>query len=162
MGRADPLPTDLIEKERCVMEKPKKAALRSHPLIQTQKLGLSADEAAAVVPLVGYLGPAGEEGRWRVYHSLDLNQYTEVPEDGVERVEPLDPADEYGPSRVLVKTGTTVRSVAAASYPVEAGYLQGGIAGRYLPGAVNAAGGPTRYSIGTPFTTMFTPPCPTW
>jgi len=119
--------------------------LKPHPLIR--KLGVEAGEPARAV-LVGYLGPASQPGYWRVYHSLTFSDYTEVPEEAIERTEPLDAADENSPSLVLIKPGTRAYSVLGASHTLEAGFLEGPIAGRYLRGA---SAGP-RQPVETPQT----------
>ena len=119
-----------------------KKKLQTHPLIK--KLGVDPTKPPDRVALVSYLGPAGREGHWRIYHDLSFGLYTEVPEDAILSSEPMDPGNENSPSLVVVKAGVPVQTMHAISHSTGAAFLQGSIADANLlrsPAAQALVGG---------------------
>lgn len=139
--------------------------LETHPLIA--KLAPDPTAPPDLVRLIGFIGPASCKGHWRIYHSLDLSSYTEVPGEAIEHVEPLEPGNENSPSVILAKGGARAQTVVRKCYDLGSGYLGGPIARTYLPGAeppILNAGGVGQDPGTSPFTICFNwptiTPCP--
>ena len=108
--------------------------------------GLKEDEVVArLVPdpadppeairLAGYLGRSTRRGFWRLYQTLELNEYVEVAEDDILHSEPL--GGREGPSRgtvLWVRQDATLQHTRTESVRAQADFLQGDITGGFLSG----------------------------
>jgi hypothetical protein len=81
------------------------------------------DQPAKAVELVGYLGPSDDDAFVRLYGSLDLGNYIEIPRTGIVFAQPLDASDPSEPSTVLVISTTKLQVVQT----LEASFLEGDI-----------------------------------
>jgi hypothetical protein len=92
--------------------------------------------------LFGYLGRSSREGYWRLYLTARLNEYVEFSEDDVRHTMPLSPEESsLGGTRVWVKQGTRLQHTRVDSRQVQAEFLQGDIAARFMAQAARSAGG---------------------
>jgi hypothetical protein len=87
------------------------------------------------VRLVGYFGPSKKKGCCRLYLSLDFCSFIEIPLDCILHHEPVDAANENGPSQVYVDPAIKLDLVQVSTQSMEASFLQGNIASSYLAGA---------------------------
>lgn len=141
----------------------KKVELKLHPLIER----LVEDPAAPpdVTELVGYLGKSTRAGHVRVYASLDLNEYTDVPEAAVRHAEEVPETElEHGGTRLWLDAKAEVVHEVRSTLRVEARFLEGAIAQAHLlkeaepvPAASEEEGGEEE-AFGAP-ETMLQPVC---
>jgi len=116
---------------------PETPNLSTHPLV-TKPQGDS-DTPPSLVALTGYFGPSKKDDSIRLYPSLDFQSYFQIPKKAIIATNPEDATNENSPTVVYVKAGTPVASVQSPTRPVES-YLQGGITGGYMKGAVSGGG----------------------
>ncbi|RMH22856.1 MAG: hypothetical protein D6696_02340 [Acidobacteria bacterium] len=109
--------------------------LDPHPLVTKMHPG-DDDVAADHVHLVGYLGPAKDKDKVRLYHDLSFRSYYEIPKDAIHSCET---GDEETPSRVCVAADAKLELVQTSRQKVEAGFLRGAISGQHLAAAAPAA-----------------------
>ena len=105
----------------------------THPLVKAASNG--PEKPRETTPVVGYIGPSERAGHKRIYNDLSLENYLEVPEDSIKKVEPLDKSNEHSPTVAYVKSGTQVHSKVSRQHPVESGFLNGLVTGSYLQDA---------------------------
>jgi hypothetical protein len=75
-----------------------------------------------IVQLEGYVGPS-ETSKLRLYRSLDLTEYIDVPEASILHIKELSKASD-GPVRVWVRGSAKVQFVSVNSVVMEAGQLR--------------------------------------
>src|SRR6185295_8441558 len=106
--------------------------LDTHPLVA--KLGAESEEPPTpVVTFVGYIGPSKNPDSVRLYTDLSFRTYYEIPRASIRSNDPG--ADEDSPTRVTVDADARIEVVQTERQSVEAAYLAGSIAGRYLTAA---------------------------
>ena len=117
--------------------RPRKPQLTPHPLVV--KLHPDPDSPTDTVALIGYFGPSKKADSVRLYADLTFRRYYDLPTNGIAHTEPSDSKDENSPTIVMVLAGTKLEVVETSAQSVEASYVQGAIARRYLAGASPAA-----------------------
>jgi hypothetical protein len=113
--------------------------LQQDPLIE----GLVPDpgQLEPLTLLFGYLGKSSREGYWRLYLNVRLSEYVEFSESDVHHAQPLSPEESsLGGTRVWVKQGTRLQHTRVDSREVQAEFLQGDIATRFMRSAAPSAG----------------------
>ncbi len=118
----------------------KKVSWQPHPLVEK----LVADPASPpeVTQIDGYLGRSSRADHVRVYHSLSLDQYTDIPESALLHVEDLSKEQiEFGGSRLWVNARAEVVRENRQPVRTEARFLEGSIADSYLEGTADSAWG---------------------
>jgi hypothetical protein len=86
----------------------------------------------SVAVLRGYLGQSTVPERWRLYLSPALDRYVDIPADKILYTSQL--PDNRG-TRVWIPKTLKLEYTRVVSGEVQAGFLQGSIVGRHLPGA---------------------------
>ena len=91
------------------------------------------------VRVTGWLGRGGDEGKWKLFLSPELNEYIQFSENDVVDSQPLS-ADfsPLGGTIVWLRASTSVQHVTVATLDAQADFLAGSIASRYLGGALSA------------------------
>lgn len=105
----------------------RKVELKFHPIIEQ----LVADPASPpeVTQLVGYLGKSTRAGHVRLYASLDLDEYTDVPEAAIRHAaEVPDTELEHGGTRLWIEGTAEVVHEVRTTTRSEARFLEGAIA----------------------------------
>ena len=109
--------------------------------------GLKEDEVVArlvpdpadppeAVRLAGYLGRSTRRGFWRLYQTLELNEYVEVAEEDILHSEPLGEGEGSPRGTVLwVRRDATLQHTRTESMRAQADFLRGDITGGFLSGA---------------------------
>jgi hypothetical protein len=118
----------------------KKFNLNPHPIIGE----LVEDPAAPpqVMQITGYLGKTPRAGYVRIYESLTLDEYTDVPEAAILHVEEVPETDlEYGGTRLFVNANAQVIREGRPGMQAESGYLEGAITAAHLSQADQAESG---------------------
>jgi len=88
------------------------------------------------VSLTGLLGRSTEEGVWRLYLTSGIEEYAEFAESDVVHTESVPEGMlPTGGTTVWLRMGATVRHPTVSSRQVQAEFLQGALAARFLPGA---------------------------
>lgn len=86
-----------------------------------------------VISLVGFLGRSPRPRFWRLYHTLDLKDYTEIAESDIVLSESLETKlQPLGGTVVWVKRGARLQHTRSESGQAETEFLQGGITGAFL------------------------------
>jgi hypothetical protein len=109
--------------------------IKQDPLIEK----LVPDPAAGpdVVVLTGFLGKSAKAGYVRLYLTPKLNDYFEIPEEGVVFTQSLKTdLNPLGGSVVWVKRETELLRTSTAPAQAQADFLRGAIAERFLAGSV--------------------------
>lgn len=110
--------------------------LREDPFIEN--LVPDPSKIQGMTVLVGLLGKSAREGYWRLYLTMDLNEYVEFSQDDVAHSQPL-PKEQsaLGGTMVWVKKEATLQYTSTVSRQVQAEFLQGDIAARFLSGGAD-------------------------
>lgn len=88
------------------------------------------------VQLSGWLGRSNTEGTWRLYLNPRFDEYVEFAESDILNTQPLgDDESSLGGTLVWLKSGANSQHTRVVSRQVQADFLAGGIAARYLTGA---------------------------
>jgi hypothetical protein len=98
------------------------------------KLKPTADDDRQFLVLTGYVGET-TDGTVRLYENLDLRTYFEIPIKDIVWAEKLIPGLQASTTLLVIDAATQGTRVTSAARHVEAGYLRGLIASRYLRGA---------------------------
>lgn len=91
------------------------------------------------VRVTGWLGRGGDEGKWNLFLSPELNEYIQFSEKDVVHSQPL-PAEfsPVGGTIVWLRKGASVQHVTVATLDAQAKFLGGSIASTYLAGALSS------------------------
>jgi hypothetical protein len=84
--------------------------------------------------LAGFLGKSTREGYWRLYVSLQMNEYIEIAENDIVDTQPMGEEETVGGSLVWVRHDAVVEFTVSGPLRAQGEFLQGGITGEYLPG----------------------------
>src|SRR3954447_16740718 len=95
--------------------------LRADPVVERLAPEQAPHETG--VPLTGFLGPAGVEGRWRLYASRAFDDNVEFDESDVIDSETSD--DSSAGSTIWLKAGASVKHTRVSSRQVQASFLSG-------------------------------------
>lgn len=88
-----------------------------------------------VISMVGFLGRSPRPRFWRLYHTLDLKNYTEIAESDIVLTESLEnKLQPLGGTIVWVKSGARLQHVRSESSQAESEFMQGDLASQFLPG----------------------------
>jgi hypothetical protein len=88
-----------------------------------------------VISLVGFLGRSPRPRFWRLYHTLDLKNYTEIAESDIVLTESLESKlQTLGGTIVWVKSGARLQHTRSESRQAESEFMQGDLASQFLPG----------------------------
>jgi hypothetical protein len=114
--------------------------------IVAQLVGSSGQAPAGLASYVGLLGRSPNQGRWRLYLSLDMSVHVEVKEEDIVHSEQLaadkSPFGGLGGTQIFVRKGAEVATTQLVSRTLEAGGAEdefdldirlGGAAGRAAP-----------------------------
>lgn len=86
--------------------------------------------------LSGFLGRSSQVGHWRIYLSLTLDEYVEIPEEDIIHSQSLGPEQSaLGGTMVWVRTGTPLQYTRTMSRQIQAEFLQGPITTGFSMGA---------------------------
>jgi hypothetical protein len=119
--------------------------------------------------LDGFIGPSKKLDWIRLYLSLSFDTFVDIPVGGIISTQPVDATNENSPTRVWIRSETTLDVVQRVSQTMEASYLRGGIAREHLKSATpagrsmardisaNAGGGPG-YTFGRSLCLTCEPP----
>ncbi|MGH7507162.1 MAG: hypothetical protein ACRELX_16020, partial [Longimicrobiales bacterium] len=90
--------------------------------------------------LTGFVGKSARDGYWRLYLTAEFDEYVEFRDEDVENTEQLpEEQSSLGGLRVWIRKGATLEHTHITSHQVQAEFLRGGIASRFLPGSATAA-----------------------
>lgn len=85
----------------------KNTRLKLHPIVE--KLVDNPNAPPALTHITGYVGRSSRAGYIRIYDSLDLNEYTDVPESAIRHVTDVPESEmEHGGTRIWVDNATQV------------------------------------------------------
>jgi hypothetical protein len=91
--------------------------------------------------LTGFLGKSPRDGYWRLYLTPQLDEYLEFRSGDVKHTEQLPPdLAPLGGSRVWIQKDAPLEHTRVTSRQVQAEFLQGSIASRFLPGTSSMMG----------------------
>ncbi len=131
------------------MEQNKPFEFKQHPIIE--KLVGDPNTPPKVTQVTGYLGKSSRAGHVRLYDTLDLGEYTDVPESSVLHAEDVPATEmEHGGTRLWVESHATVVRESVQSTRTEARFLEGAIASAHLGAAEPVAEEP---GVGAGFAT---------
>jgi hypothetical protein len=119
--------------------------LRADPVVERLAPEQAPHETG--VPLTGFLGPAGVEGRWRLYASRAFDDYVEFDESDVIDSETSD--DSSAGSTIWLKAGASVKHTRVSSRQVQASFLSGETTRTFLPQADQSSLGVALARAGT-------------
>jgi hypothetical protein len=115
--------------------------LKTNPLLT--KIAPQPNDQRQFVILVGYVlideSSQAENKIARVYPVLDLRTYLEIRINDLVYHEQTIPGQETSPTKLVMKPSAKVKRVTTTVRPVEAEFLSGSIAARYLPTAASGA-----------------------
>lgn len=94
-----------------------------------------------VISLAGYLGKSARKGVWRLYLTLELNEYLEIAEDDIVHTQPRASDDPSGGTVVWIKRNATLQRTRTESRQAQAEFLQGDISAAFLANAKGQIGG---------------------
>jgi len=125
--------------------------LRQNDLIR--KLVPDPGQHQPLTTLVGYLGRSTREGEWRLYLTEDLNEYVEFSEQDVVHSQPLaEEQSRLSATQIWLPAETRLRHTQIISRQVQADFLRGEIASRFMQGTSPFIAGemvPVRGAIAT-------------
>jgi hypothetical protein len=90
------------------------------------------------VIVVGYIGEV-KDGLVRVYPTLSLGTYYEIPEEEIIFAEKVNPSQKSSPTGILLDARTRIRVVQASASEIESGFLAGAITAENLGSTRRAA-----------------------
>src|SRR5450759_809829 len=102
----------------------KPQVIEEHPSVTQLTAGEGTSTASVVFR--GYLGRSPIPDTWRLYSSIALNDFIDIPSDAIVRSEVL-PHDQG--NRVWVRQGTILCRTTISTTSVQAGFLAGSISG---------------------------------
>ena len=87
---------------------------------------------ALLLLLKGLLGRGEAENIWRLYLTLEMDEYVEFASSDVVHSQAVNESDSLAGTSVWVRRGTTLRYTHVASRQVQADFLRGDITARHL------------------------------
>jgi hypothetical protein len=105
-----------------------------------------------VTLLSGYSGRSSRPGHWRLYLSVELTSYVDIPEADIVHSQPLDKDQSpLGGTLLWVRRGADLKTTSMASRESQADFLRGTIAGSITAGGLGfgleATALPTTFSV---------------
>jgi hypothetical protein len=113
--------------------------LRENPLIQSLRSSAAGQEPVTL--LKGLLGRGEAENIWRLYLTLEMDEYIEFASSDVVHSQAVNESDSLAGTSVWVRRDTTLRYTHVASRQVQADFLRGDITTRHLGRARSASFG---------------------
>jgi hypothetical protein len=110
--------------------------LTPHPLAPRLDSVEADGQEAAFSILVGFIGPARQASRVRVYLDLSFGSYCELATGDVVRTRPVDPTDDEGPVAVSVRSSAEMQLVQIGRVTGTADFVTGAIRSSYARRAV--------------------------
>jgi len=111
--------------------------LRANPLVAS--LVASADAHEPLNVLTGLLGTGSRDDLWRLYLTLELDEYVEFERAAVVHTAAVQDGTPLAGTSVWLRIGTTLRYTQVSSAQVQADFLSGGITGGHFGGAVGSS-----------------------
>jgi hypothetical protein len=110
--------------------------LREDPFIEN--LVPDPSKIQGMTVFVGLLGKSARAGYWRLYLTMDLNEYVEFSQDDVAHSQPLPKGQSaLGGTMVWVKKEATLQYTRTVSRQVQAEFLQGDISAQFSSGGAD-------------------------
>jgi hypothetical protein len=112
--------------------KNERSELVPDPLVE--KLVPDPSHHEPAVCLSGFLGRGTKEGKWRLYLNNRLDEYIEFDESDLLHSETLATGQESrGGTSVWLREGATLRQTRVTSRQIQADFLQGDLASKFIP-----------------------------
>lgn len=126
------------------MENPTKN-LKQHPLLEKFASQVPAEAALAAAPQIpgvrtisGYLAKDPQEGHWRLYLTLELNEFLTISEEDIVGSQLLaTEAHPLNPNLVWVKSTANLQHTKTESKQIQAEFLTGGITSAFQRGSAS-------------------------